>query len=210
MKRASEANINTVEYWDGCYLREEASGKARIDDARLHELLRWIRIREHELDRRASILDVGCGLGDLTKFLLPHNPELYITGIDISPEAIEHCNRIYSGKNAVFKVASAEAIPEADESHDIVWIGETLEHCENPDVAITEARRVCGEHGLIVLSTPYRGRNRSPEHVWEFDPVDIYRWGQHCGDLLFLDCALLRGFLTMFAVIRRAVRTEPS
>lgn len=210
MKRANAENINTAEYWSACYRKEEDQGKTRVDELRLLELLRWIRIREEELSRRASLLDVGCGLGDVAKFILPHFPEMYLSGIDISPEAVEHCHRHFEGKNTTWRVGSAESLPFDPESHDVVWIGETLEHCEHPDLAITEARRVCGEHGLIVLSTPYRGRNRSPEHTWEFDPTDIYRWGQFCGDLLFLDCHLLRGFLTMFAVIRRAVRNEPS
>lgn len=211
MKRANLENINTAGYWDSCYRREELAEKSRVDHLRFAQLIRWIKIRESELGRPASLLDVGCGLGDVTRFMLAQYPDMYITGIDVSPEAIRHCQREFSNApHASFKVGHAEKIDEPDESFDCVWIGETLEHCDDPDVAMTEARRICGEHGLIILSTPYRGRNRSPEHVWEFDPTDIYRWGQFAGDLLFLDCALLPSFLTMFAVIRRAIRNEPS
>lgn len=210
MKRAAPENINTANYWDSCYRQEETVGRARVDETRLLQILRWIRIREEELGRRASVLDVGCGLGDLARFLIPHHPDLYLTGIDLSPEAVNWCLRNISAQNMTWKLGSAEHLNVPDESHDLVWIGETLEHCEDPDRAVAEACRACGEGGFLILSTPYRGRNRSPEHVWEFDPSDVCRWAKSCGDLMFLDCALLPGFLTMFAVIRRAVKSEPS
>jgi SAM-dependent methyltransferase len=210
MKRVTDENLNSIEYWDEVYHKEGVNLRRRVDDRRLLELLRWIRVRRHELQRFPSVLDVGCGLGEVSRFLLQSYSDMHVAGIDISSEAVEFCHRFASSPNAKYELGSAICIPFPDESYDITWCGETIEHVEDPDVAIEEMKRVTNEGGFIVISTPYRGRNRSPEHVWEFDPDDVARWGKMCGELVFLDCSLLPGWISMFAVLRRATRTDIS
>lgn len=206
MRREVEININTAEYWDACYIAEQGSNKQRVDMTRMMELTRWIRVREEELGRSIWLLDIGCGLGDVAKCLV--HADVRVTGLDVSAYAIETCRALIKG--AVFDIGQADALPYEHEVFDLVWIGETLEHCNDPEKVIAEAKRVCTEHGFIIISTPYRGRNRSPEHVWEFEPKDIVRWGTTVGDLVFLDCKLLPRWETMFAVMRRSARIDPS
>jgi ubiquinone/menaquinone biosynthesis C-methylase UbiE len=209
MNRVKQHNINTPCYWNAVYTQERAERRQRVDARRLEEVLRWVQVRHEELQRHVDVLDIGCGLGDLTEFLGSRMPDTPVAGVDISSDCIEHCSR--KGRpRAPLRVGSAEALPFNDESFDLVWCGETLEHLEDPERAILEMRRVTREHGFILISTPYRGRNTSEEHVWEYEPGDIARWAAMCGELVFLDCHLLTSWLTMFAAFRRAVRTEPS
>lgn len=206
MRRVLRANINTGSYWDSCYAEEQASGKQRVDDVRMSELRRWVQVREEEVGRKIELLDVGCGLGDVARSM--RGGGVRVHGIDISEHAIEHCRATVQG--ATFAVGSAEQLAAGRETYDVVWIGETLEHCDEPDQVIRGAARVCGELGFVVISTPYRGRNRSPEHVWEFEPDDVARWAHMVGELVFLDCKILPAWETMFAVMRRAHRSTPS
>lgn len=209
MKRVLDRNINTPGYWDEVYKREHASKRQRVDDRRLQELIRWIGIRKEELGRVPSLLDVGCGLGDVLVAVKKIEPTIRYMGVDISTEAIEMCRRDYQNLQGFgFNLGSAERIPYPSREFDLVWCGETLEHTDDPDAAIRELSRVCGEGGLIALSTPYRSRNRSPEHTHEFEVADVYRWGQIAGELVFLDCRLLSSWLTMFAVLRNKPPSE--
>ncbi|GBL35181.1 trans-aconitate 2-methyltransferase [Filimonas sp.] len=42
----------------------------------------------------ANLLEIGCGPGNISRYLLSKRPELKITGIDISPNMIELAKRI--------------------------------------------------------------------------------------------------------------------
>jgi SAM-dependent methyltransferase len=204
MKRAKKDNLNSAEYWDKTYSKETDGNHRRVDADRLAQLERWIRIRNYELGHFPFTLDVGCGLGEVEDhFRKVMNPARFV-GVDIGPETVEWC-RVNRGRAGVeFKVAPAETLPFEDGAFDVVWCGETIEHLEDPEKAIKEMARVLGEGGLLVLTTPYRGRNRDPEHLWEFEPDDIARWGNSIGELAFLDCRLLDGWISMFAVLRKA------
>lgn len=204
MKRAALININAASYWDAVYAAEEQTEKVRVDETRRLALERWVRIRELEIEREASILDVGCGLGDALLWLKQNRQDRRCTGVDITPYVIERNRRLY-GPEFSWHCTDAQALNTVwtDRPFDVVWCGETLEHLNEPDKAVAGMASICGEGGFLVLSTPFKGRNTSPEHVWEFDPTDVMRWATAHGDLVFLDCALLYpGWLTMFAVIR--------
>lgn len=213
MKKTAEFNINTAEYWDRTYRNEADTNKLRVDTARLEQLLRWVMIRFGELDRLPFVLDLGCGAGEVSAYLRRAKPGIRVMGVDISAAAIARTGNLQSPGlefKVIHPITEANPLPFPDEHFDMAWCGETLEHCDNPNEVIGELIRVTGEGGLIALSTPYRGRNRSPEHVYEFTPQDVAKWGKMAGDLVFLDCRLLDGWLSMFAVLRRCKKEEPS
>jgi SAM-dependent methyltransferase len=53
----------------------------------------------------ATLLDVGCGFGDLLAFLNDRGIEPVYTGIDICKPMIERCRERHDGKLAIFRVA---------------------------------------------------------------------------------------------------------
>lgn len=54
----------------------------------------------------ASVLDVGCGLGDFYGYLVDHYENVEYTGIDINPRYIERARQLYP--DAKFEVADFE------------------------------------------------------------------------------------------------------
>lgn len=212
MIKAAAQNINTVGYWEKVYRQEEASSRQRVDEVRWKALMRWVEVRREEMQRPMSLLDVGCGLGDVASQIKDagYTDRIVYSGVDISPGAIVSCKERLGTDRCRFYTGNAQALPIADETQDITWCGETLEHVSFPDACMCELIRVTTEGGFIVISTPYRRRNTSPEHVWEFAPADVCRWSAMAGELVFLDCLLLESWLTMFAVFRRALATTPS
>jgi len=202
MRKASQTNVNDGAYWDEIYAKEDAD-KVRVDYMRITALKRWVRIRENELQRSVSILDAGCGPGEALQ-ALQHSGR-YLCGLDISSYVIERNQALFGGhSNYEWRCAPVHEIGNLwrEPSFDIVWCGETLEHLDDPFGAIAAFGRVCQPQGFVVLSTPFKQRNVSDEHVWEFGPNDITEMAELIGELVHLDCCLLPGWLTMFAVIR--------
>jgi len=96
------------------------------------------------------VLDVACGEGYGTAALAASGAEQVI-GVDVSPEVCAHAQSKY-GIDA--RVGSAEAIPLADASVDVVVSFETIEHLEQPEVFLNECHRVLAPGGNLVISTP--------------------------------------------------------
>ncbi len=127
------------------------------------------------LARRKRVLDVGCGAGYGTAELAQTAREA--TGIDVSAEAVEYAQEHYGRSNARYEVGSATAMPFANASFDLVVAFEVIEHLENWQQLLTEARRVLAPGGQLVVSTPnklYYAESReqsgpNPFHTHEFE-----------------------------------------
>lgn len=101
--------------------------------------------REGALD----ILDLGCGTGMNSQYMseLGHN----VQGIDVAAEAI----RKYNERGFQGQVMDVEkGLSFEDESFDLVFSTEVIEHLVQHDVMLQEAYRVLRPGGRLVLSTP--------------------------------------------------------
>lgn len=98
------------------------------------------------------ILDVGCGTGRLIQFLNANGFEAQ--GCDISKTAVDFANRINNKKIA--RIASAEKLPFAPNSFDLLISISTIEHLKKNQINkfIKEARRVLVSEGHLFLITP--------------------------------------------------------
>ena len=66
------------------------------------QLLRFKVLSEIGDLKNTSIIDIGCGLGDLYKFLKGCFDNISYLGIDISPKLIEKAREIYEAEGAEF------------------------------------------------------------------------------------------------------------
>ena len=99
------------------------------------------------------VLDVACGEGYGSALLA--RGAAHVTGVDISPEAIEHAKKSYAVlANAQFVCAPCTALPLADASVDVAVTFETLEHISEQDEFLGELARVLAPDGVLVLSCP--------------------------------------------------------
>jgi ubiquinone biosynthesis O-methyltransferase len=102
---------------------------------------------------RAKILEVGCGQGDFSMYL--SNKGADITGCDFSGFAIDIAREKTALKKSAanFLVADAQNLPFENNSFDIVFSCECLEHVNDPRKTLKELHRVLKPGGKLVLTT---------------------------------------------------------
>ena len=132
-----------------------------------HHAWRRLAVKLAAPPRDGTVLDVGCGTGDLSLELARH-PLRRVVGVDLAPGMVER------GLRKVARRASAERVqlglghalrlPFPDNTFDCALTAFTLRNVSDVSVALAEMRRVTRPGGRIVSLeiTPWRGSRLSP------------------------------------------------
>jgi len=109
------------------------------------------------LKGRRKILDLGCGIGVLSKYLADSGKEVW--GVDGSEYAISWAKDKYQGENLHFHLLDIERdkLPFPNKFFDGVLCLHTLEHLGNLDLFLEETKRVVADDGLVVFVVPNNG-----------------------------------------------------
>lgn len=142
------------------------------EDGRVQAVLSTVR----PYDR---IVEVGCGKGRFLKAIKSIQPDTECTGVDISPPMLA-----YLPDGIERLEGSLEQIPCPEDSFDVVFSVEAIEHSANIDGAIKEMIRIAKPGGWVIIVDKQRsawGRLTCPP--WE-------RWpeAKHLTEVLNRDC----------------------
>jgi SAM-dependent methyltransferase len=99
-----------------------------------------------------DVLDVGCGRGGGTAFVMERFHPRSMTGIDFARRAIEYCRSAYSLSGLRFVLGDAENLPFPDGSFDIVLNVESSHCYSDMPRFLSELRRVLRPDGLVLLA----------------------------------------------------------
>lgn len=131
------------------------------------------RIAERELARLAPdasgrLLDIGCGTKPYKRLFSPYVTEH--VGLDHVETLHDHIGIDLFG--------TAYDIPAGDSVFDTVLCTAVLEHLEEPQVALREARRILRDGGLAIYTVPF---------IWHLheEPRDFYRYTPYVLEYLF-------------------------
>jgi SAM-dependent methyltransferase len=109
------------------------------------------------LQRGERVLEIGFGNGRLLPALLSCADELTYTGVDIAETMVNEASafnaELVTAGRASFRLASAEALPFADESFDKVFAVNVIYFWPEPVRALGAMRRVLRPGGLSVIAS---------------------------------------------------------
>ncbi|HEX8523542.1 MAG TPA: class I SAM-dependent methyltransferase [Tepidisphaeraceae bacterium] len=99
----------------------------------------------------ATVLDVGCGLGDVLSEL---DPRYTLHGTDYAKFNVGVANRRLAGKAKITQ-ASIYDLPYTSNTFDVALCLEVLEHIEDDARAVREIARVLKPGGILIAAVPY-------------------------------------------------------
>jgi len=102
-------------------------------------------------------LDLGCGGGEFTAELA--HAGATAVGIDVAQAALRRARARHPELD--FRIAPIDGpLPLADNTFDLVWASEVIEHVADTARWLAEVRRVLAPRGRLLITTPSHGRLR--------------------------------------------------
>ena len=153
----------------------------------------------------ASILDLGCGVGDsegfFRDFARERRIQLMWRGVDIqdSPEVRQRL-----GSNSGIDTYDGVHLPYADDYFEVVYCDQVLEHVRSPDALLKDVSRVLKPGGVFVGTVAYL----EPFHslsLFNFTPYTLVELGRSAG----LDLVRMRPGVDGVTLIFRLLFRRP-
>lgn len=100
----------------------------------------------------AKILDVGCGPGNISKYLLSKRPDFDVLGIDVAPNMIELAKK--NNPSAEFLVMDSRNSNEIESKFDAVVCGFCLPYLSESETEklVQDCYNLLNENGLLYIS----------------------------------------------------------
>lgn len=97
-----------------------------------------------------TVLDLGCGTGEMIKRILQQDKNKSLYGIDLSEKMLDVAkNKL--GKEVTFVLGDSEDIPFSDSFFDVVYCNDSFHHYPAPDKVLSEVYRVLKPHGIFIM-----------------------------------------------------------
>ncbi|MFD1552963.1 class I SAM-dependent methyltransferase [Putridiphycobacter roseus] len=104
------------------------------------------------LKTNSSVLEIGCGPGNITKYLLSKKADLKIKGIDISENMIELSKK--NNPTAEFEIMDCRKIDSLNTKFDAIICGFCIPYLSNNDCKklISDCKYLLNDNGILYLS----------------------------------------------------------
>ncbi|MGB0429552.1 MAG: class I SAM-dependent DNA methyltransferase [Bacteroidia bacterium] len=141
--------------------KAEAYAERFMDQSKFHESLDLFLSSLN--GKELKVLDVGCGPGNIGKYLLSKKPQLELTGIDLAPEMLRiaktHC------PTGNFIEMDAKNIGSIQEMFDGIVLGFCLPYLNKKEAIglVETACNMLNEEGCLYLST-MEDKNENSRH----------------------------------------------
>jgi SAM-dependent methyltransferase len=164
----SDSAPQIKDYYEGYWV----SGRATFSGSNqgyASNFRRWMASELWDLATDAPIIEVGCGDASFTRDLAQYSTN--VTAIDISASQIAENSRTFPRIKFV-QHDVAEQFPFPDDSFEVIWCSEVLEHLFNPVFAVEEMHRILRPGGRLLVTVPYHGRFKDVL-------IALFKWEEH-------------------------------
>ncbi len=107
----------------------------------------------HIKNEKASVLELACGPGNITQYLLKKRPDLNILGTDLAPNMIELAK--INNPQASFQLLDSRATTSLNKTYDAIMCGFCLPYLSKEEAIqlIADTAKVLTTDGVIYIST---------------------------------------------------------
>lgn len=165
---ANKYFLDSLYYKNLCQFQNTASifcNEISEDDGRYKVIKNAIEGKDQKSP--LNILDLGCGKGRYLKHLVVDFPKNSYYAVDLSTNVMKYFSELTGVEKQQGNLTN---IPYADDSFDIVYTCEALEHAIDTERAISEMARVTKTGGIIVII------DKNKEMYGYFDIGDWEQW----------------------------------
>lgn len=121
----------------------------------------------HEsLPEKATILDVGCGNGIISRNL--GRKGFNVLGVDVSPKTIEKAKSLNDLPNVTFKVLSAEELSVSETKYHAIICSEVIEHLSKPSLLLNALHQSLQPNGVLIVTVP---NGKGPRELFVTRPI---------------------------------------
>lgn len=131
-----------------------------------------------------SVLDIGCGIGVVTKIVSQNFPNARITGFDLSREVVKSAKLLLPSTDIY--VGDIHALPHNNHSFDLVICLEVIEHLDQPNTILDNISKACKKYSIFSIPNDWKFRainimrfkyleekGNSPDHIHEWNREDF-------------------------------------
>ncbi|MFX0184216.1 MAG: class I SAM-dependent methyltransferase [Candidatus Hodarchaeota archaeon] len=107
-----------------------------------------------KISNAETILDVGSGRGRISLSIAKQHPKSRVIGIDLSPQMVEYSKNLAAEKkieNVEFIIGDGLSLEFKENLFDITICIQVLMHIPEPDLFLSELKRVTKEYGIIII-----------------------------------------------------------
>jgi len=122
-----------------------------------------------------KILDFASGIGN-ESIIMAKSFNAKVDAVNISAEENKLAKKMIEkhGKNTDISVILGDSTDTLSKDYDIIFLGEILEHQENPEQFLDKIEDNLKDEGLIVITVPYGiWDDKRKAHLWNFERQDI-------------------------------------
>lgn len=101
--------------------------------------------------KNKSILDLGCGAGDMDKYFINEGAKR-VLATDISENMINVANAVNNHENIEYKVLKMEDISSINEKFDIVYSSLAFHYIENFNKLLSDINKLLNPNGILIFS----------------------------------------------------------
>jgi ubiquinone/menaquinone biosynthesis C-methylase UbiE len=114
--------------------------------------------------QKGDVLEIGCGAGRIISLLRKEKLNCNLFACDISFNSIKVAKKLH-GNGIEFMVSDALNLPYKDNSIDLVYAIDVVEHLQDVDKLFSEAKRILKNNGIFYIYVPCEANKLTLDYI---------------------------------------------